>query len=251
MRHDCEVAVVTGAASGIGRATAIRLARSGLAIGLIDLDADPIEGLAAEVREAGGTALAAVADVSDEGRLEQAFATISTTLGPVDALVNNAGTIVDSAPVLDQTWEQWLRIVHVNAGGAFLCSRAVLAGMVERGRGAIVNVASISGLVGVQGQSAYCMSKGAIVQLTRSLTADYAGSGVRANAICPGSIETPLLEKAAAQDPDILDKLRAGHPIGRLGTSEEMAAAIEFLVSADASFLAGSIVSADGGYVAV
>lgn len=251
MTHDAEVAVVTGAASGIGRATAIRLAAAGLAVGLVDLEGELLTPVAEEIGAAGGRAAVAVADVADERSVESGFAAIAAELGQIGALVNNAGTIVDSAPALDQTWEEWLKIMHVNAGGAFLCSRSVLAGMIERGGGAIVNVASISGLVGIQGQSAYCMSKGAIVQLTRSLTADYAADGIRCNAICPGSIETPLLEKAAAQDPQILDKLRAGHPIGRLGTSEEMAAAIEFMVSTDASFLSGSIVSADGGYVAV
>lgn len=251
MVHDSEVAMVTGGASGIGEATARRLAASGLKVGVVDLDPDRAAMVAAAIEADGGRAHAVGADVSDPDAVATAVSAIADALGPVDALVNNAGTIADSAAAVEQTWEQWLRIMHVNAGGSFLCARAVLPGMLKKGMGAIVNVASISGLVGIQGQSAYCMSKGAIVQLTRSLTVDYAARGVRCNAICPGAIETPMLEKAVAQDPTILDTVRAGHPIGRVGSPAELAASIDFLVSSDSSFLAGAIVSADGGYVAV
>jgi NAD(P)-dependent dehydrogenase (short-subunit alcohol dehydrogenase family) len=244
------VAVVTGATSGIGRATAMRLARAGWDIGIIDVVPDAA-GLPAELRAEGAASAFAQADVSDEAGVNAAIAAVTDALGPVQALVNNAGTTVDSTNAVDQTWEQWQRIMHVNAGGAFLCARAVLPGMLERGGGAIVNVASISGLIGIQGQAAYAMSKGAVVQLTRSITADFAGRGIRANAICPGAIETPQLETSIAQDPTLLDKLRAGHPIDRLGRAEEMAEVIEFLVSDRASFLAGAIVAADGGYVAI
>lgn len=244
------VAVVTGAASGIGRATALRLAEDGWDIGLLDRrpgDADLMD----SIEGYGRAAQFVSANVADPLEVATAMRTIVATLGPIDALVNNAGTIVDSAPAVEQTWDQWTNIMHVNAGGAFLCSREVLPGMLERGKGAIVNIASISGLVGIPGQSAYCMSKGAILQLTRSLTADYAFKGVRTNAICPGSIETPLLEKATEQDPTLLTRLEAGHPIGRLGTAIEIADVVAFLVSERASFIAGAIVSADGGYVAV
>jgi NAD(P)-dependent dehydrogenase (short-subunit alcohol dehydrogenase family) len=249
-RSDAPVVIVTGAASGIGEAVTRTLARRGWAVGLFDVDAKG-EVIAEEIVAEGSKAEFAQVDVSSETEVEVGVAHIDRVLGPVAALVNNAGIIFDSADAVSQTWKQWVRIMHVNAGGAFLCTRTVLPSMLARGGGVIVNVASISGLVGIRGQSAYCMSKGAIIQLTRQVTAEFARQGIRCAAVCPGSIETPLLTRAAEQDHGLLEVLRAGHPVGRLGAPSEIAAVVDFLLSPDASFMHGSIIAVDGGYTAV
>ena len=244
------VAVVTGAASGIGEAAAQELSARGWALGLLDVDPDG-ERVARRLSTAGCPALFREVDVSSEVAVRASVAQVTEALGPVQALVNSAGTIAGSSDVVNQTWEQWTRIMHVNAGGAFLCTRAVLPGMLAAGRGVIVNLSSISGLVGLPGQSAYAMSKGAIIQLTRQVTADYAREGIRCCAICPGSITTPLLTRAIEQDPSLPDMLRAAHPAGRLGEPREIGELIAFLVSEQAGFTHGAVISADGGYVAV
>ncbi len=244
------VAIVTGAGSGIGSATAKLLAVRGWAVGVFDIS-EQGRAVAAEIASGGGRALFCEVDVACEASVKAGVAAVAGELGAPTALVNNAGTIQDSSDVVNQTWEQWVHIMHTNAGGAFLCSQAVLPGMLERGSGVIVTIASISGLVGIPGQAAYCMSKSALIQLTRQMTADYAARGIRCCAICPGSVLAPLLTVAAGQDPTILEALRAGHPAGRLAEPEEIATTIAFLLSDAASFTHGAILSVDGGYVSV
>lgn len=245
------VAVVTGAGSGIGRAAAALFACEGAAVALVDLAAGAAKEAAQQITGAGGTALAVTADVADAVEVDQAFRQISAEFGRVDVLYNNAG-VNSSGSVLDATDEDWDRCFAVNAKGTFLCSRAAARPMVAAGRGSIINQGSVAALVGIANFASYCASKGAVVALTRSMSVDLAPRGVRVNAICPGTVYTPLMEpmlRARGQG-DLAAGLAltvAKYPIGRLGTPEEIAGVALFLASDDSSFLTGSVVTADGG----
>jgi len=219
-----KVAVVTGAGSGIGRAAATLFAREGAAVAAVDLAGQ------------------AAADTT---------AAIAAELGPPDVLYNNAG-VNSAGSVLDATDDDWDRCFAVNARGTFLCSRAAAWPMAEAGRGSIINQGSVAALVGIANFAAYCAAKGAVVALTRSMSVDLAPRGIRVNAICPGTVYTPLMEpllRARGQG-DVAAGLAltvAKYPIGRLGTPEEIAQVALFLASDDSSFLTGSVVTADGG----
>jgi NAD(P)-dependent dehydrogenase (short-subunit alcohol dehydrogenase family) len=245
------VAVVTGAGSGIGRATAALFAREGATVAVIDLAAAAAKETAAEITGAGGSALALAADVSDRVQVDAAFGEIVGELGQLDVLYNNAG-VNSSGSVLDATDEDWERSFAVNATGTFLCSRAAARPMVAAVRGSIINQGSVAALVGIASFASYCAAKGAVVALTRSMSVDLAPRGVRVNVICPGTVFTPLMEPMlrARGDGDMAAGLAlttAKYPIGRLGTPEEIAAVALFLASDDSSFLTGSVITADGG----
>jgi NAD(P)-dependent dehydrogenase (short-subunit alcohol dehydrogenase family) len=246
-----KVAVVTGAGSGIGRAAATLFAREAAVVVIIDLVAQAAKETAAEITEAGGQAISVGADISAPGQVENAFTQIHSEYGRVDVLYNNAG-VNSSGSVIDATDEDWDRSFAVNAKGTFLCSRAAARLMVQTGGGSIVNQGSVAAVVGVANFASYCASKGAVVALTRSMSVDLAPRGVRVNAICPGTVYTPLMEPMlrARGGGDVAAGLAltvAKYPIGRLGTPEEIAAVALFLASDDSSFLTGSVVTADGG----
>jgi NAD(P)-dependent dehydrogenase (short-subunit alcohol dehydrogenase family) len=246
-----KVAVVTGAGSGIGRAAATLFAREGAALAIVDLAGPAAKQAAEQIAGDGGTALAIAADVTDPVQVDQAFGQVSGEFGRVDVLYNNAG-VNSSGSVIDATEEDWDRCFAVNAKATFLCSRVAARSMVAAGRGSIVNQGSVAALVGIANFAAYCASKGAVVALTRSMSVDLAPRGVRVNAICPGTVYTPLMEpllRARGQG-DLAAGLAlttAKYPIGRLGTPEEIAAVALFLASDDSSFLTGSVITADGG----
>ncbi|HEV2931652.1 MAG TPA: glucose 1-dehydrogenase [Streptosporangiaceae bacterium] len=246
-----KVAVVTGAGSGIGRAAATLFAREGAALAIVDLAGPAAKQAAEQITGDGGTALAIAADVTDPVQVDQAFGQVSGEFGRVDVLYNNAG-VNSSGSVIDATEEDWDRCFAVNAKATFLCSRVAARSMVAAGRGSIVNQGSVAALVGIANFAAYCASKGAVVALTRSMSVDLAPRGVRVNAICPGTVYTPLMEpllRARGQG-DLAAGLAlttAKYPIGRLGTPEEIAAVALFLASDDSSFLTGSVITADGG----
>lgn len=248
-RLDGRVAVITGAASGIGAATAQRFAAEGASIAGLDLagpSPEIVAGLEASAPEVAYWPL----DVRDEAQIEARVADVVERFGRIDVLLNAAG--VASAGSVDQVPEdEWDRVLDINLKGTYLVAKHVVPHMVSAGAGAIINIASIEGLVGFQGQAAYNASKGAVVVLTRNMAADYGRQGVRVNCLCPGLIETPMT--APLQDPalaTIKDWFVDQHLLGRAGRPDEVAAAALFLASDDASFVTGHALVVDGGFVA-
>lgn len=242
------VALVTGAGSGIGRATAVELGRRGYRVVATDVD----EGRALETSALVEGSLALELDVRDVGSVEAAVAATVSWGGSIDLLVNNAGV---NAPhnVLDTPVGVWDEVFAVNVRGVFLCSRAVLPHMIAQGGGVIVNTASASSLVGLVERAAYGASKGAVLSLTRCLALDHVGQGIRVNCVCPGSIATPWVDRLMADSdaPEAtLAEIVARQPMGRLGTAEEIAAGIAYLASDEAAYVTGTALVIDGGLTA-
>lgn len=242
------VALVTGAASGIGAACALRFAEEGARVAGLDL-VTPEGGDFAGARELAPASHFERADVCDEERVREAVRGVAEALGPIDVLVNAAG-IAGGGPVHQLDATAWDRVVDVNLKGCFLVSKHVLPGMLERRRGSIVHIASVEGLEGIAGGSAYNASKGGLVLLTRNMAIDYGRMGIRVNAICPGFIETPLLRSVFAMDlaRPIEEEVRQAHQLGRFGEPREIAHAALFLASDEASFVTGAALPVDGGY---
>jgi len=259
-RFDDRVALVTGAASGIGRATAVLLAREGAKVAVVDRDADGAEATTRIVRAAGGVGAPFPCDVARSAEVDATVAAIAAAFGPVDVLVNVAG-IGDTAGldgVAGVGDERWNAVLAVNLSGPFYLSRAVLPAMAARGKGAIVNVSSLAGRSkSAMGGYAYSSSKAGLLGLTRHLAFDYGPKGVRVNAICPGGVDTPMLRAAsvAAARSEEEQAARAARmaayqffmPIKRVSQPEEQAAAIAFLASDDASYVNGVSLDVNGG----
>ncbi len=238
------VAIVTGGASGMGAATVRRLVADGARVVIVDRNGQLAHAVAEEV---GGTAI--VGDVADSSFCDRAVATAITAHGQLDVLVNAAGVIV-RARGEDTTDDQWARIMGVNVSGTFFMCRAALRAMKAGGRGAIVNFGSIWGDLGSAGVAAYCASKGAVHNLTRALAMDHAADGIRVNAVCPGEVNTPMLqsERAEPVTEQLLAQIAATVPMGRLADPDEIARVVCFLASDEASYMTGAMVSVDAGY---
>lgn len=239
--------LVTGGASGIGLATARRFVSEGARVALLDLNA---EGLAAASRELGG-APAVQADVTQEAQVRAAVAAAVDALGGLDGLVNGAGVSAWRS-FEDLDYAEWRRILSINLDGPFLVTHAALPALKAAGKGTIVNVASGAGLQPRPNFSAYCSSKGGLVMFTRSIAIDLAPSNIRVNAVCPGIVMTPLVEKNLAKFPDreaAWQRYVSRNLMHRFGTPEEIAEAILYLTSDDSSFVTGSALSIDGGSV--
>ena len=250
-RLDGSVAIVTGGGSGIGRSTCLAMAQAGATVAVIDRDGAAAEAVAREIAEQGGSASAHEADVSDEAAVEKLFARIAREAGQIDILVNNAGMAIRKASV-ELPLAEWDKVMAVNMTGVFLCSRIAARHMIARGKGgAIVNTASIMGLSGggLYPNISYQTSKGAVVNMTRALAVEWASHNIRVNAVAPTYVTTPFIAPLLAQ-PELITKIKAMTPLGRLAEPEEVALAILFLASPAASMITGHTLAVDGGFLA-
>jgi NAD(P)-dependent dehydrogenase (short-subunit alcohol dehydrogenase family) len=241
------VALVTGGGDGIGRAVAVRLAEEGCAVGIATIDPQQAADAAAECERHGVPAAFAVADLGIAGDVERAHGELERALGPVEILVNNVAIALERT-FLEADDDVFDRTFAVNFMAAVRMTRHVLPGMLEAGRGSVINVASAQGIFGWAGFSAYSSSKGALTSLTRQLANEFGTRGVRFNSVVPGSVRTPMNEARIAKDgPALLEASINLHIIPRLEEPAEVAAAIAFLASDDASFITGSTMVVDGG----
>ena len=241
-----KVVVVTGGASGMGEATAREFARSGAHVVIVDRNQERAPQIASEI-DAG----AQVGDVSDSAFCNAVVADTLARYGRLDVLVNAAGIIVRASGE-ETSDEQWQRIMAVNVSGTFFMCRAAIKAMKPQGSGAIVNFGSIWGELGAAGVAAYCASKGAVHNLTRALALDHARDGIRINAVCPGEVNTPMLqsERKEPVTPELLQRLAETVPMGRLADPREIAQVVLFLASSKASYMTGSLVLVDAGFAA-
>ena len=240
-----KVAIVTGAGSGIGRASALRFAAEGASVVAADVRGPKVDETVAMIEAAGGAAVPHVGDVADAADTERMVATAVEEFGGLDALFNNAGTIRPGTAVTLSP-EDWDLVMAVNVRSVFLAVKYAVAAMVERGGGAIVSTASVSGLAGDPANVAYSASKAAVVNLTRSLAVDHARQRIRVNCICPGAVDTPPVGRMLAE-PEARARAERAHPLGRIGRPEDIAAAAVWLCSDESAWITGHALVVDGG----
>ena len=247
---DGKVALITGAGSGIGRASALVFAREGAKVALADIVVEGGEETVRMVKEAAGEAFFIKADVSNAAEVESMVNTVVDTYGRIDCAHNNAGIEGQLASTDEYAEDMFDKVIGINLTGVWLCMKYELPHMLKQGSGAIVNTASGAGLIGVAGMSAYVASKHGVVGLTKTAALEYAKSGIRVNAVCPGLIQTPMVERITNGHPQLGEALVAAEPIGRTGRPEEIAESVVWMCSDAASFVTGHAMSVDGGFVA-
>ena len=245
-----KVALVTGASSGIGRATALTFVREGAKVVIADMNVIGGEETVQLVKAAGGDAFFVETDVSQAASVEAMVSKTVETYGRLDYAHNNAGVEGVLSRTAEHTEEDWDPVIRINLKGVWLCLKYEIPQMLKQGSGAIVNTASGAGLIGVKRMSAYVASKHGVVGLTKTAALEYAKAGIRVNAVCPGVIQTPMVARVSGNRPDVLDKMIAAEPIGRSGQPEEIAEAVVWLCSDAASFVTGHAMAVDGGAVA-
>jgi NAD(P)-dependent dehydrogenase (short-subunit alcohol dehydrogenase family) len=245
-----QVALVTGAGSGMGLSTAHAFAEAGAAVVLANVNADTLHAATDELQAAGHQLPGITCDVADEAQVAAMVDRSVSTFGRLDMAFNNAGIQVPPSDAADEPAATFDRVTAINLRGVWACMKHELRQMREQGSGAIVNCSSLGGLVGLPGRAAYHASKHGVIGLTRSAALEYAARGVRINAVCPGTIETPMVTDMVAKGELDLAEARKDAPIGRLGQEEEIAAAVLWLCSPGASFVVGVALPVDGGYTA-
>ncbi len=249
-----KVAVVTGGALGIGAATCTMLAREGAAVAITDVLEKEGQELAERIRADGGKAQFWALDVTDEAAVERVFSEVANTFGKLDVLVNNAGISGADKPTHELTAEEWDKVININVGGVFFCTKHAIPHMRRAGSGSIINLSSIYGIIGAPDLPPYHASKGAVRLMTKTDALLYAKDKIRVNSVHPGFIWTPLVEQLAKSSPQGLEAYRreldAKHPIGHVGEPDDIAAGIVYLASDEAKFVTGSELVIDGGYTA-
>jgi len=243
-----QVALVTGAGSGMGLVTAQAFAAEGAAVVLADVNEDSVRAAASQLVNGGHRALGIACNVADEAQVKGLVEQAVSAFGRLDAAFNNAGIQSPAVETADARGEEFDRVNGINLRGVWNCMKYELIHMRRQGSGAIVNNSSIGGLIGLPGRAIYHASKHGVLGLTKSAALEYASRGIRINAICPGTIETPMVKKMLAEEPDAMKEILREQPIGRLGRPEEIASAVLWLCSPGASFVIGHALAVDGGF---
>lgn len=246
-RFEGKTALVTGAASGIGRATALAFAREGASVVVADVATDLNEQTAQMIREEGGHALGVTCDVTSDHDVRAALDALVGEFGRLDVAFNNAGVEQPVKPLTDITEDEWDRVVGISLKGAYTCMKYQIPLMLRHGGGAIVNTSSGAGVKGFKGQAAYAAAKHGIIGLTKSAALDYAGAGIRINTVCPGIIDTEMMRRFTGATPEGRQGVIDQEPVGRMGTPQEIASAVLWLCSQEAAFTIGHALVVDGG----